>query len=219
MTVELLYDSVEKSRRRALREMRLLAVAGASDEEIRSRIEDYFREGDLAPQLERLTESTRLNLSEWSAAYLGLTVADEGELRGSAARLLESYPDHPGLLLGRALAELIGGENRYEFSDDLGRAFEFGASRYSMSSSDLERMAILMLDLASLYRPAWRPLVWDKALPHLGQGDPWDVLVSSNSDETPVPGERVMYMNQRVAVGVDSALALVGHLRGGGRHE
>ena len=57
MTVELLYDSVEKSRRRALREMRLLAAAGASDQEIRTRIEDYFREGDLAPQLETMTEA------------------------------------------------------------------------------------------------------------------------------------------------------------------
>ena len=219
MTVELLYDSVEKSRRRALREMRLLVAAGASDQEIRTRIEDYFREGDLAPQLETMTEAAQLNLSQWSEAYLGLTAADEGELRGSTARLLESYPDHPGLLLGRALAELIAGDDRYEFADDMGRAFEFGRTRYSMSSEDLGGMATLMLDFATLYRPTWRPLVWDKALPHLDGEDPWEVLVTARGESAAVPGERVMYLNERLSAGVQAVIDLVGNLHGGGRHE
>lgn len=163
MAMELVYDTVEKSRRRALREMRLLAVGSLSNREIQQRIEDYFREGDLAPQLEALVESTELTLSEWFGVLRTQTRMDEGELRGATARLLESYPDHPGLLLGRALVELIGGTNEYEFKDNLTRSLAFGAERYGMSAKDLAGVVEVMLELADVHRPAWRPLVWTAA--------------------------------------------------------
>lgn len=197
--------------------MRLLAASGASDEEIRHRIEDYFREGDLAPQLEQLTEATELNVDQWMAVYQGLTVADEGELRGSTARLLESYPDHPGLLVGRALAELVGGESRFEFSDNLARAFEFGRSRYSLTGEQLGRLASLMLDLAAVHQPSWRPLVWDKVLPHLDGSDPWERLISLSNERSTVAGERVMYLMAAASSTVARAKGLVAHFNGEGR--
>lgn len=216
MAVDLVYDSVEKSRRRALREMRLLAAAGASDAEIRRRIEDYFREGDIAPQLEQLTESTSVDLDEWKQAFSDLTVADEGELRGSTARLLESYPDHPGLLLGRAIAELMSGESQFEFSDNIGRALQFGAERYSMSQADLARLAATALDAASLHRPSWRPIVWDRVLPYLEDDDPWEFLIAANDDTRLVDGERVMHMQTRLHAGLNAARDLLAHHHGNG---
>lgn len=215
MAVELLYDSVEKSRRRALREMRLLAASGATDREIRSRIEDYFREGDLAPQLEQLTESADVNVEEWSAVYDGLTVADEGELRGATARLLESYPDHPGLLIGRALAELIGKESKFEFADNLARAFEFGESRYSLTSDELAKFAGVMLDFAAVHQPSWRPLVWDKVLGYLGPSDPWERLIAPTAQSSVTAGERVMYLMNETSLVAGRAKELVAHLHGG----
>lgn len=160
MVNSLIYDTVEKSRRRALREMRLLAAESRGDYEIRQRIEDYFREGELAPRIEGLLEATSVVLDAWLDMYSSLTVVDEGELRGTTARFLESYPDHPGLLVGRALAELMGGGASFEFGDNLRRALAAGTESYGLSTSAKSEIMSFFLEQASTYKPNWRPLVW-----------------------------------------------------------
>jgi ATP-dependent DNA helicase RecQ len=167
MALDMVYDSVEKARRRALREMRLLALQGTASAVIQKRIEDYFREGELAPILENLLESSGTRFSQWLEVYRTQTPAEEGELRGSTARLLESYPDHPGLLTGRALAEIMasvrdaGSEtSAFEFRDNLREAFAFGKERYSMSDPQAADLLRFLLDQASRYQPLWRPWVW-----------------------------------------------------------
>lgn len=113
LLISFVYQFTEGSRRRSLREMWLAAkdsIANA-DDELRERVLRYLTEGDISPVLERLAESPEFSYTPWLDELSQFTVPDEvRELRGNAARLLASYPDHPGLLLARSLAELLDPE-------------------------------------------------------------------------------------------------------------
>lgn len=213
MAMEMVYDSVEKSRRRALREMRLLAAEARDSREIQQRIEDYFREGELAPVLEGLVESTSLDLGSWFGIYRSQSKADEGELRGSTARLLESYPDHPGLLVGRALAELMSGASEFEFRDNVARAYSFGRDRYSLSASQADGLVRFMLEQVGVYEPSWRPLVWLAFEEGFGGKEeiPTEGAALRSPDTT--PGETVILLERRLSRLSDLATTLVEHGR------
>jgi ATP-dependent DNA helicase RecQ len=107
LLIGFVYDTVERARRRSLREMWLAARESAGDAALRRRVLDYLSEGDVAPLLERLAEERVFRFTDWTRAMVDLVRPDEAqEWRGSAARLLVSYPDHPGLLLARSISEL-----------------------------------------------------------------------------------------------------------------
>ena len=104
--IEFTYDVIERSRRRMIQESILLARQARNDAEIRNRILDYLQEGLGAANLEELIEAPDINLQAWlELTYRIQTPIDAGEVRGLCIRALESYPDHPGLLLTRAVAE------------------------------------------------------------------------------------------------------------------
>ena len=110
LLIDFVYEFVEGSRRRSLREMWLATreSIGNPNRELRERVLRYLSEGDIAPELERLAESRVFSYLPWLDELAEVALPDEArELRGNAARLLASYPDHPGLLLARGLAELI----------------------------------------------------------------------------------------------------------------
>ena len=110
LLIEFVYEFVEGSRRRSLREMWLATKESIEDpnQELRDRVLRYLSEGDIAPALERLAEARVFSYAPWLDELAQIMLPDEArELRGNAARLLASYPDHPGLLLARGLAELI----------------------------------------------------------------------------------------------------------------
>ena len=116
LLIEFVYDTIERSRRRSLREMWLAARESGSDpnQEFRQRILDYLTQGDVTPVLESLVDRSRFSYDDWIAELRQVTTSDEArELRGSSARLLPSYPDHPGLLLARGLSEAVGSLTRF----------------------------------------------------------------------------------------------------------
>ncbi len=118
--VDFIYDTVEKGRRRALREMYLLAKETLgqknADRLIRNRILRYL-ESTFAPVIEGILSSPDLGFSsirdlidgyETEAGELvnGLrSDKDAAAIRGQVSRFLESTPDHPGLLFLRSLSE------------------------------------------------------------------------------------------------------------------
>ncbi len=107
LLISFVYDTVERARRRSLREVWLAARESPDDAALRRRVLDYLSEGDVAPLLERLAEERVFRFEDWASAMADLVRPDEAqEWRGSAARLLVSYPDHPGLLLARSVSEL-----------------------------------------------------------------------------------------------------------------
>jgi len=116
------YDTIEKGRRRALREILALseeALKNANpDEIIRNRILRYL-EMTYSEEIEKILEDANefSNLIKLVDGYVEIqsgeviggirSPKDASEIRGQVIRYLESYPDHPGLLLLRAISELF----------------------------------------------------------------------------------------------------------------
>jgi len=112
------------------------------------------------PVLEELLEATSVDLQKWFAVLRPLSAMDEGELRGTSARFLESYPDHPGLLICRAHAELIGQNSDHEYMDNLARSLSSGAESYAMSDSELTSIVAFALELAAIHWEEMQAIVW-----------------------------------------------------------
>ena len=134
--IEFVYDTVARSRMRSLREMWLAARETQDDPNgaFRQRILDYLSQGAIAPTLERLVDSATLHIRRLDRrAQRDRGLEDAREMRGDSARMLASYPDHPGLLLARALSEAL---------DDRGDLREFASnldSSVGLPASDTVR--------------------------------------------------------------------------------
>jgi ATP-dependent DNA helicase RecQ len=118
--MEFVYDTIERSRRRSLREMWLIARECSDDASLRARVLDYLSEGDILPNIESLVEDGVFSFKRWQPYWAGIQNAVEArEWRALTARLLSSYPDHPGLLIGRGLSEAVdidGNLREFEFN-------------------------------------------------------------------------------------------------------
>ena len=63
---------------------------------------------DVAPLIEALADASTFDLGAWISAIQSIDGIDEAlEWRGSSARLLTSYPEQPGLLIGRGYSEMV----------------------------------------------------------------------------------------------------------------
>jgi ATP-dependent DNA helicase RecQ len=137
--ITFVYDTIERSRRRSLREMYLVAATSTSDDEIRQRVLDHLTEGDIAPRLERLVDERTFSFSPWMDEIAKIaSPTDAHEWRGTTARLLGSYPDHPGLLAGRALAEAFDPDGDItELESSLHAAITAARYRYGVPDADV----------------------------------------------------------------------------------
>ena len=174
MLIDFVYDTIEGARRRSLREMWLAAGDAESDGGImRERILGYLTEGDIARRVQELAEH-RFAFSDWTHAWTATAVQiDEGEgpsgdsspedvagilvsegdtreWRSATARLLTSYPDHPGLLASRGLAEamLPDGDTR-EFEQHLEQSLFRARDNYGVDESEVEQLILWLLQLFS----------------------------------------------------------------------
>ncbi len=150
---EFIYDTIEKGRRRGLREMVNASEAALKsrdpDNTLRTRIVRYF-ESTYSEELTAVLESLDLGFGKIPEIIDGVVIeADEvvggirsaneaAGLRGGVSRFLESAPDHPGLLALRALAELHCKDySESAIRDDLRAACNFAISRYSCDKNTL----------------------------------------------------------------------------------
>jgi ATP-dependent DNA helicase RecQ len=145
--VEFIYDTIERGRRRALCEMLSLceeALGGDADRLVRERLLRYL-ETSYSPEIEAMIAETdrfdRLmqlvdgKIESTDAEVRGgiRSPRDAQEIRGQAARFLESYPDHPGLLTLRALAEAHCPDcSILAVVDNLLAAIKFAIERYGV---------------------------------------------------------------------------------------
>lgn len=105
--LDFVYRIIEQGRRNAMREM-LLAAQEKSPEDFRKRILRYLESTDYSPRLAELALDPAAGLEAFLALAEDVRTSDEAErLRGESGRFLESYPDHPSLLLARALGEVL----------------------------------------------------------------------------------------------------------------
>jgi hypothetical protein len=168
--VTFIYDTVASARVRALEGMRELADRSQSDGDIRERILRYLELGKVAGELEILVDQEPFDFGAWQDLFLRLDTVDDGrEWRGATTRFLESAPDHPGLLVGRALAESIVPEGDVRlFSGSLAAALVAASGRYDVDPPTLGGFVEWLVEWLHERKPAWAGLamlVADRASP------------------------------------------------------
>jgi ATP-dependent DNA helicase RecQ len=154
--VEFIYDTIERGRRRALREMLSLceeALRGDADRVVRERllrylettysreIEDVIAESGRFDRLMQLVDG---KIESTDGEVLGgiRSPRDAQEIRGQAARFLESYPDHPGLLTLRAVADAHCPDCSISaIVEDLQAAIKFAITRYQVGQEIVADLA------------------------------------------------------------------------------
>ena len=197
LLIRFVYDTVEKSRRRSLREMWLASRETVSDPNgaFRQRILDYLTQGDITPVLESLIDRRRLDLSDWTTELQGVIGLDEArELRGSAARLLASYPDHPGLLLARGLSEAIDPDGDLsEFVSNVSAAIESALGRYAVDEEAVGRMGEWLLEYCKSTGDGVVTAATIALAPHLATSQlVAEIRRRALTDPTAEPGLRVL---------------------------
>lgn len=163
--IEFIYDTIEKGRRSALREVLALAESAKnkspeeSNQIIRERILNHLEKSHSEEIEEILNEIGSFN--SLHKIVEGEVVTDTGEIvggirsrkdvleiRGQAARYLESYPDQPGLLFLRAISELFSPESDNEIIfQSIFAAINFSVERYSISKDNLYKTVCWILTL------------------------------------------------------------------------
>ena len=201
------YDVIERSRRRSLREMWLAAREG-DGEVLRQRILDYLSEGDAAPEVERLLDRATFRFTDWCEAVI--SDPDAGEWRGVTARLLASEPDHPGLLLARAVTELVltNGDLR-EFESNLLASIRSSTARYGVTPDQLHDVARWLVD-RTRNRLAALPAVYH-AFAANGHAEAAAQVRSTAPDPAPA-GLQILELADRLDRTSRAARALADHL-------
>ena len=151
LLIEFTYDVIERSRRRMIQESVLLARSGQSDAEIRIRLMDYLQEGLGSERISRLLDQQDVQLREWWELIEAVqTRLDAGELRGLCVRSLESYPDHPGLLFARAVAETMCPDHNDSVSWQGIKTAVESCARYRIPEHDTREILDKLYDLAQV---------------------------------------------------------------------
>lgn len=118
--IKYLYSQIERRRRTSTRTMLELAREGITDmAEARKRLLFYLQASDKFTHDLELLAKTDNDATAW-AQIAGSVEApvDVDELRGAAARVLESYPTHPGLLFLSAITRRNPSDGEMERSKE-----------------------------------------------------------------------------------------------------
>jgi len=108
LLVHFIYDVIERGRRRALYEMLLACTDSPTDSGIRQRILRYLEATEYSENLEQIINEKTAGIAKTKDVFGIVRSPNEAaELRGQVSRYLESYPDHPGLLMLRCLSEMF----------------------------------------------------------------------------------------------------------------
>ena len=148
--ITFIYDVVERSRRRMIQEAVLLARRACTDDDIRTRLLDYLQEGLHAERMKQLLDQPEVSLSSWCDLVKKCqTPGEAGELRGLCVRTLETYPDHPGLLLTRAVAEAMCSDHDEAVSlQGIGTAIRRSIKDYDLEEVDVQKTIEALFELA-----------------------------------------------------------------------
>jgi ATP-dependent DNA helicase RecQ len=156
LLVDFTYDVIERSRRRAIQEAVLLARHSKTDGEIRRRLLDYLQEGVGAEQFDDLLNETSVQFDPWRGFIdKVLSSVDAGEIRGMVIRSLESYPDHPGLLMVRGISEMMCSDADENTSfQALFALLQSSGQRYGISELELADVFTWMADIVGSKAPS-----------------------------------------------------------------
>ena len=106
--IQFVYEVIERSRRRALSEMLDTCSLAKNPSDIRDRVLRYLGTSVFSEAIEQLLDAPNAGLGLVPGLLAEVRSAiDAGHLRGETGRALQSYPDHAGLLLMRAMSEAM----------------------------------------------------------------------------------------------------------------
>jgi ATP-dependent DNA helicase RecQ len=110
--VEFVYETVEASRRAAIREMWRWSDQGDS-EALRQHLLDYLKETPFSKEAMEILRSGEHDLERWEA-LVGQVVSkrDREELEGAMGRATEDFPDHPAVMAVRAIVAVMKKDDR-----------------------------------------------------------------------------------------------------------
>ncbi|MGB9665024.1 MAG: hypothetical protein ACPL25_08915, partial [Ignavibacteria bacterium] len=107
LLLHFIYDVIERGRRRALYEMLLACTTSPKDKDFRERILRYLEATAYFEGLEQIIADKDAGIEKCKDLFSSVRSPNESaELRGQVSRYLESYPDHPSLLMLRSLSEV-----------------------------------------------------------------------------------------------------------------
>ena len=154
--VDFTYDVIERSRRRSIQEAVLLARTARTDHEIRQRLLNYLQEGVGSERIEALLEETEVSLKDWTDMFENISSPmDAGEIRGLSIRSLESFPDHPGLLMTRGVAEMMcSNADDTVSSQVLHSAFVNSMTRYAINEEEVGESFEWLVEMCSGKAPS-----------------------------------------------------------------
>ena len=151
LLVEFSYDEIERSRRRSMMEAVQVGRHAREDAEIRRRVLDYLQEGLGSEHIgELLTAETVEFPPWWELVRKVKNEMEAGELRGLCIRALESQPDHPGLLFGRAVAEAMCSDHDDTITrQSIGAAVGMAKHKYAIAERDIDGAVETLFDLST----------------------------------------------------------------------
>ena len=115
LLLHFVYDVIERGRRRALHEMLLTCTDSPTDKAIRQRLLRYLEATEYSEALEQIINDEMAGIIKCRDVFGVVRSPNEAaELRGQVSRYLESYPDHPALLMLRALSEIFSRDKNDE---------------------------------------------------------------------------------------------------------
>lgn len=132
--VEFVYSVVERGRRRSLSEMLRILESAKNGEDLRRGVLDALEKSQFSAAIAELPEADLAGLSGVSELVDRIRSSiDAAEVRGETGRALAAYPDLPGLLLLRALAEcLVVAPDTTAISENARAAASMAASSYAI---------------------------------------------------------------------------------------
>lgn len=136
--ITFIYDVIERSRRRSLQES-MNAAREVNENQFRNRLLEYLQEGVGAENIQNLIEKADVDFIDWINFSHNIANAIEaGEIRGISIRFLESFPDHPGLLLLRGISEAkCSNSNPEIMTQSLASSFLMAYERYSIDLREI----------------------------------------------------------------------------------
>jgi ATP-dependent DNA helicase RecQ len=155
--LQFIYDKIERGRRRSLNEMLLAATQDIESEAFRHRILRYLEATEYSESMEAIIASSDIGLDKAIAVFEKVVSPnDAAELRGQASRYLESYPDHPCLLMLRALSEMYAKDRVTAITEENYYASLISAKdAYSVAPKILTELIIWALSAISKRDPSF----------------------------------------------------------------
>lgn len=154
--IQFVYGVIERGRRQALSEALALCEECLDEKSIRERLLLYLGTSVFTEGIELILDASEAGLDEVIEVLTTVRSAlDASHLRGESGRALESYPDHAGLRLLRAISEAMTlTPDQSTISENVQASVRFGISKYGTSVEKLITTIADTIRLSADPRPA-----------------------------------------------------------------